>query len=140
MSTQDILKIITNEDGKVDVNEAVARLSDGCARQFELGGQLSVDEALRIMQQHQDNVNEVLATLVVNTQAAVVQLQDGLSQVLTGEPSVTESFDPEEEAFGLTQSFELFRLGRIYDALEESVTEQMLAAEEAAAAEEDNDE
>lgn len=121
MGVNELLHVIANEDGEVDVLEAALRLGDGVTSLAEQGATLTADRALKIMQLHQDSVNDTLAEILVQLQAAVLQLQDGLSQLLTGQASSSPEFDVEAELEALTLGFEMFRLGLLYDALEESL-------------------
>lgn len=122
MGANELLQVIADEDGEVDVLEAAYRLGDGVTRLVEQGAVLNADKALQIMQRHQDGVNGTVAELLVTIQAAVMQLQSGLSQLLTGQASSQPEFESEAELEALTLGFEVNRLGLLYDALEESLS------------------
>lgn len=119
MSSVDVVSLLVDEDGSVNVNDAVAALDSGIARMHKEGVFITYEEAIGLVYAHLDYFHDVMTEqLLLLRRASDVQF--ALINQMRGDPNakMPEPIDLDEQLQMSQAGAKLDRLARLYDILE----------------------
>lgn len=120
MSASDIIEVLADEEGNVDINEAIAMLQESIASNSY---ELSAVDVLNLVQMRLDVVETTFVNLIVATQAALIDAHRGIDTIIKGEPSDIGQMDAEQEREALFKHLVLENSANIYDYVQEKSSE-----------------
>lgn len=118
MSAKEILELLVDGDGNLQLSDGVDALAQGITRLVKDGAQINANEALGLFTANVDHIARTLSEIILETQGAVVAAHAAITHMQTGKVPEMDTFDLQENLSILLLGFELEQLAGMYNALE----------------------
>jgi hypothetical protein len=120
MSAEDIVTLLADENGNLNLDEAHDALSQRAVQLQEDGARLGVVEMLNVLENQIGAIAATLVETVLLTQKSVIAAHSAINYLMTGEQTDPD-FDIEEQRHLMLLSFELDKMSQVVDILEATV-------------------